>query len=125
MEMKLVPMGKSSINLELNVEGMYMVTSELSENWQYMGLLHELPSFLRKKFPDKFKQSELSIADGPIAKSESLLAEDSSTTADSKEPFSLKSFFIPYKAKMGSQISISTSDGKMTVAPWKIQLESK
>ncbi len=125
MEMKLVPMGKSSINLELNVEGMYMVTSELSENWQYMGLLHELPSFLRKKFPDKFKQSEISIADGPIAKSESLLAEDSTTTADSKEPVSLKAFFIPYKAKIGSQISISTSDGKMTVAPWKIQLESK
>jgi hypothetical protein len=135
IDLQLSPIGKSIIGIDLLVEGMYMIASELSERWRFMGLLDELPMFLQKKFPDKFKQLEQSISDGPIAKiqpSDLKTIEESknSTFADStsignKESSSLKGFCIPYKAKIESQISISPIDGKMTIAPWKIQLESK
>ncbi len=134
LDLQLSPVGKSIIDVDLIVEGMYMIASELSERWRYMGLLEELPLFLQKKYPDKFKQLESQVSDGPIAKiqlmdsrnieeSNSIVSADS-TIAGINQSASLRGFCIPYKAKVFSQISIS-SDGKMNLAPWKIQLESK
>ena len=134
-DMKISTINKSAIGVELEIDGMYMVSSELSEKWRYMGLLDDLPVFLQKKFPDKFKHLESPSADGPIAKiqfndSRNLEESSNSSSLDSivvenKEPAPLKGFCIPYKAKIGAQISISPMDGKMTITPWKIQLESK
>ncbi len=134
-DMKISTINKSAIGVELEIDGMYMVSSELSEKWRYMGLLDDLPVFLQKKFPDKFKHLESLSADGPIAKiqfndSRNLEESSNSSSLDSivvenKEPAPLKGFCIPYKAKIGAQISIFPMDGKMTITPWKIQLESK
>ncbi len=114
-----------TVTVELDVQGMYMTSTELDAKQQHMGLLKDFNKVLRKQFPEKFidfqdgsvKDASVNMDVNTRAKADSLTTNP--TTND--RATSLVPFFIPYKAKISATLSKSANSNGLLLAPWKVQ----